>query len=161
MNIDEALRKVRIYTARAPVDVRGLAQSLGIRVVELRLPENISGAIRARNHTNTEYEIVVNSEHSEVRKRFTIAHELGHHIYHRDLLGRGVGDTRAYRAEGTEYPNPHITWREERQANTFAANVLMPEVLVSHYRHLGMSPRALASKFNVSEQAMRIRLGLD
>lgn len=161
MNISEALEKVKIYSERAPVDVRSLARSIGVRIVEARLPENISGAIRSLNSENTEYEILVNSNHAEVRKRFTIAHEIGHYLFHRDLLGRGVGDTRAYRAEGTDYPNPHITWREERQANTFAANVLMPDALVSQYRRLGATPSYLASKFNVSEQAMTIRLGLD
>lgn len=162
MNIDETLNAVRRYTRTAPVDVIGLAEELGVPIVYEDLGDDVSGVIRQADHAPNGYEIAVNEAHAETRKRFTIAHELGHFIYHRDFLGRGTGDTRAYRAEpGTGFPNPHITPREERQANAFAANLLMPLALIAEFRERGVRSSALLAQiFKVSEEAMRIRLGL-
>lgn len=162
MNISEALSTVARFTLRAPVDVAGIASALSVPVEYEFLDDNISGAIKSDNRALNGYEILVNASHSPVRQRFTIAHELGHFIYHRDLLGRGTGDTRAYRAEpGTGFPNQHITPREERQANAFAANVLMPRTLIAEFENRGIvSSSLLAEIFEVSGDAMRIRLGL-
>ena len=97
---------------------------------------------------------------------FTIAivviiHELGHFIYHRNLLGAGVGDTRAYRAEGTRFPNAAIRPVHERQANSFAANLLMPHASINALRVQGVTTVPdLAERLQVSQDAMRIRLGL-
>lgn len=162
MNISEALAVVGRHTDRAPVDVRAISVALSVPLEFKFLDDNISGAIKADIDAPNGYSILVNAAHAPVRQRFTIAHELGHFIYHRDLLGRGTGDTRAYRAEPrTGFPNPHITPLEERQANAFAANVLMPRALISEFENRGIvSSSLLAEIFEVSVDAMRIRLGL-
>lgn len=161
MNIADALKIVRRYTVRAPVDVSSVATDLGLPVKYQFLPDDVSGAIKASPDGQGRYFIEVNAMHFPVRQRFTIAHEIGHFIYHRDLLGKGTGDTRAYRADpSTGLPNPHITPQEKRQANNFAANLLMPQILLNQYKALGVvSPKQLAPIFEVSEDAMRIRLG--
>ena len=162
MNIDEHLTAVRRHARTAPVDVAAVARELGVPIVYEDLDDDIAGAIRQSKTAPNAYEIIVNIGHAETRQRFTIAHELGHFIYHRDLLGQGTGDTRAYRAEpGTGFANPHITAREERQASAFAANLLMPMALISEFQARGVRSAALLAQiFNVSEAAMRIRLGL-
>lgn len=158
MNLKESLEVIKKYWNTAPVDVEAIARDLGVPIRKKPLPQNISGAIM---QADGKYEIVVNANHSATRQRFTIAHELGHFIYHRDLLGRGVGDTRAYRAEGTNMPNPNISVTHERQANTFASNLLMPKHLIESLQSQGIGePAALARALGVSEEAMRIRLGL-
>ncbi|WP_445730624.1 ImmA/IrrE family metallo-endopeptidase [Methylocystis sp. IM2] len=58
-------------------------------------------------------------------------------------------------------PNAAITQQHERQANSFAANALMPQNQIVRLRAAGITdPREQARRFNVSEDAMRIRLGL-
>jgi Zn-dependent peptidase ImmA (M78 family) len=138
-----------------PVPVERIIAQMRLIFSRKELPDDISGWIERKNGT---YEIVVNAIHPLSRQRFTAAHELGHFIYHRDLLGEGVGDNRAYRAASTTLPNPAITPSHERQANSFAANLLMPRHALSNVTAAD-STADLANRFGVSEEAMRIRLG--
>lgn len=138
-----------------PVPIDTIIREIGLPISYEQLADDISGWIERLPGDG--YKIVVNSSHAPTRQRFTAAHELGHYIYHRDLLGEGVGDNRAYRAEGTNRPNINIRPVHERQANSFAANVLMPRHAIAT-----LSSRAtdeMAKIFHVSEEAMRIRLG--
>ena len=137
-----------------PVPIEAIIRDIGLPLHHEPLADNISGYIEKRDGG---YRIVVNSSHAKTRQRFTAAHELGHYIYHRDLLGEGVGDNRAYRTEGTDRPNANIRPIHERQANSFAANVLMPRHRLSDAG--GESTLVLANRFGVSQEAMRIRLG--
>ncbi|RYG85807.1 MAG: ImmA/IrrE family metallo-endopeptidase [Alphaproteobacteria bacterium] len=146
------------YTQIVPVDVYGLLAEIGLGPDFIDMDDDISGWIEKRSDGS--YRVAINARHHRVRQRFTAAHELGHYIYHRDLLGSGVGDTRAYRAEGSGRPNPAILPMHERQANSFAANLLMPKEQVYRQIQLGhQSTEGLAQLFDVSQPAMRIRLG--
>jgi len=143
-----------------PVDVFKLASELGIRVVAKPLRDSISGAIERRDDG---WMIVVNKNHSENRKRFTVAHEIGHFVLHYRQLGNGTNDTKAYRADEQEdaYEN-WIDVEHEREANGFAAGILMPAPLVRRqYRAMqGLNdiPERMAPLFGVSEAAMRYRI---
>lgn len=137
-----------------PVPIDEIIREIGLPLSYEAMDDNISGYIERQNGS---YRIVVNSNHAPTRRRFTAAHELGHYIYHRDLLGDGVGDNRAYRADGTDRPNANIRPIHERQANSFAANVLMPRHRLSDVA--GESTATLATRFCVSQAAMKIRLG--
>lgn len=137
-----------------PVPIDAIIADMGLPLCYEPMADNISGYIERANGS---YRIVVNSNHAPTRQRFTAAHELGHYIYHRDLLGDGVGDNRAYRTDGTDRPNPNIRPIHERQANSFAANVLMPRHRLTNVA--GESTAALAAQFGVSQAAMKIRLG--
>ncbi len=137
-----------------PVPIDAIIREIGLPLSYEPMHDNISGYIERRDGG---YRIVVNSNHATTRQRFTAAHELGHYIYHRDLLGEGVGDNRAYRTEGTDRPNANIRPIHERQANSFAANVLMPR-----HRLVAVTDETtavLAARFGVSQAAMKIRLG--
>jgi len=63
--------------------------------------------------------IIYNSDVSEGRKRFTIAHEFGHYLMHRHLFPKGF-----------ECNEESVTFRSgsdlEEEADTFAASMLMP-----------------------------------
>lgn len=158
MSVQDSLSVVKKYWNDAPVDVFAIIRDLCVPLCFAFLPAGVSGQIR---RIDGGYAIDVNSVHSKTRQRFTAAHELGHYIYHRDLLGKGVGDTLAFRAEGEALPNPHIRIEHERQANTFAANLLMPNHLIEKLKAQGITgPQALAEHLEVSEEAMRIKLGL-
>ena len=152
----DPLKIIARYKAHIPVDVFGVIRDLGVPFSMKQMDKETSGWIERL--PNGGYEIAINSEHHSNRKRFTAAHELGHYIYHRDLLGSGTADTRAYRSENTRLPNNNITPSHERQANSFAANLLMPREALINVRP-DDDLMDLAARFGVSAEAMRIRLG--
>jgi Zn-dependent peptidase ImmA (M78 family) len=148
---------IRRCTKSAPVDIVGLAESLGLRVLGIRLPENVSGKLL---RTPAGYEIHFNRDHGSNRIRFTVAHETAHYILHRDKIESEVVDDEWYRSTlfaGTKF---------ETQANSYAAELLMPrELVVARYeRHAsnGLDDRqiteTMAREFEVSKDAMAIRL---
>lgn len=138
----------------APVDVKALAQALGLNVWEMHnLPNGISGKIfrDPLNGGSAGYSIGVNSFEGFRRKRFTVAHEVAHFILHRDRIGDELTDDAMYRSG--------LTTKEEIQANQLAADILMPVRLINRLRASGISAvDALADRLEVSEAAMRVRL---
>lgn len=149
------------FASTYPVDVKAAAKAIGVRVFADDLPSGISGKIQKDGKGG--YYIVVNRQDPEVRQRFTIAHELGHFMYHRNLIGDGVADSPAYRAlDESVYEMTPLERVHEIQANRFAANLLMPMKLVSQAErdNPGIDVPGLARKLNVSGDAMRIRKGL-
>jgi IrrE N-terminal-like domain len=87
------------------------------------------------------------------RFRFTIAHELGHWICHA-LEGADPAVSYCRPIDLTEAADRSL----EREANVFAAELLMPETAVrAGWEELG-SADALASRFDVSPSAMSWRL---
>jgi Zn-dependent peptidase ImmA (M78 family) len=98
------------------------------------------------------------------RRRFTIAHEIGHLVLHVPASKEAFYDRPTDIREidesppGEELPEPR---RREREANVFARELLMPEPLVSEQAHAtGFNLPALANRFEVSVPAMRLRLRL-
>lgn len=152
----DPIKVIERHWNKTPVPIYEMISDFGLEFEFQAMPDNVSGWIERL--PSGSYKIAVNSGHPATRQRFTAAHELGHYIYHRDLLGEGVGDNRAYRTEGTDRPNANIRPMHERQANSFAANVLMPRhalALIADKSNVA----ALATLFNVSQEAMRIRIG--
>ena len=86
--------------------------------------------------------LLVNSSLPQGRARFSIAHELGHLLLRHNPLGR-IGEPR----------DPD----QERQADRFASELLMPESLLREDCDK-LSFEALCRRYRVSRQAMRIRL---
>lgn len=158
--LSESLSVINKYWNTAPVSVADILTELSLGPVYRNWPNTISGKI-VRSESRAGYTIFVNGRQPMTRQRFTMAHELGHYLYHRDLLQLGVGDTLAYRADGSGTPNDRIGPQQETEANRFAANLLMPSHLIASLREEGITrPADLAEHLGVSEAAMRIRLGL-
>ena len=147
----------QVYMKSAPVDIFAIIRECGIKFKQIRMEDNLSGYIEALNGN---FLIAVNANHAITRQRFTAAHELGHYAYHRDLIDKGIDDTKAYRsAPGGKFYNEYISDWHESEANRFAANVLMPLPLIRKYQKYGLkTPSELANQFLVSEQSMSIRL---
>lgn len=144
--------------ATIPVDPVVLANRQGIAVHNAKFSDdNIVGMIAKRGDSVT---LLVNATDRPFRKRFTIAHELGHHFLHLLEDGEFVdGEADLFRgltAEDRADLAPDR--RKEIQANMFAAALLMPEEEVrAEWDRLG-SVDAMARRFNVSEAAMGIRV---
>lgn len=160
MRYSEQLALVNRFRRSAPVDVEGLSFALGVPVQYAHLDPDISGLIE---HTgNDRFRIVVNADHAKTRQRFTIAHELGHYMLHRHLIGNGVSDSRAYRSTNKgAYQNTNVGPKQETEANKFAVSLLMPDELIDQIKKQGHnSPAAQAKALGVSEQAYCIRVGI-
>jgi hypothetical protein len=126
--------------AELPVPVESIAEDLLGLAVEARELE-VSGMLLP-----AERRILVNAGEPQTRQRFTIAHELGHWVC---------------QCVGAESPQPVYCRAEdvgvdpearalEREANIFAANLVMPEDAV---RAAGGENR-----FGVSDEALAWRL---
>ena len=93
----------------------------------------------------------INSNHNVKRQRFTMAHELGHYMLHKNKNLEFV-DTTFFRSDDME--------SIEYMANEFASRLLMPEEDVrklideNKIKNIG----DLALKFNVSSAAMKYRV---
>jgi Zn-dependent peptidase ImmA (M78 family) len=141
-----------------PIDPVVLANRLGMAVHNAKFSDdNIVGMIAKRGDQTT---LLVNSDDSPFRKRFTIAHELGHHFLHLLEDGEFVdGEASLFRGLGESQKEVTPDRRREIQANLFAAALLMPEPAVRGEWKLLRSVEAMARRFNVSEAAMGIRIG--
>ena len=148
----------RAHKRPPPVDVEGVANSLGLTVHYAWLDDGISGELVRL--PSGDYQINVHADDPSTRQRFTIAHEIGHYVYHRDLIDKGIDDNSAYRSTGEgRFHNRNIGPAQETQANRFAATLLMPNNMVADLRAAGFDRRGMAEKLGVSEHAMAIRLG--
>lgn len=155
MSVPAAMEVIRRHQAGdLPVQMVALAGDLGIDVYTVpNWPADLSGMIARTDDTPSGFTIYVNQSHPETRRRFTLAHECAHAILHPDLIGDGITDDALYRSG--------LSSRVEAQANRLAADILMPRNRLDELIELGITSVAeLARRFNVSEQAMAIRLGV-
>lgn len=128
----------------------------GVPVVITDLPDAVDGAYLPGAAGAT---IFLNARRPVVRQRFTLAHELGHHV-----LGhaRSVDDAQALAADGGGQP------LDERCANAFAAELLIPPAAASAWVSARLPGARLpetvedvvrfAAAFGVSAAMGRIRL---
>ena len=152
----------------APVRVEAIAEHYGIELKLERVDDDLSGFLY-RDASGPAI-IGVNRNHHENRRRFTIAHELGHFLLHE--AERVHLDSRAD-GYALQLRSPESATGEninEREANLFAAEILMPaksleKDLRAHNLDLldddenGLKIlKALAKKYKVSVQALTIRL---
>ena len=141
-----------------PVPLEKVAVHLGIKIELTDLGEDCS-AVLVRNGDRAV--IGVNKGHYPNRRRFSIAHEIGHFVLHE-------GDTyvdKGYRVNFRDLESGSGTKSEEMQANAFAAALLMPAKQVKHaFKQQPFeltsddSLEMLAKTFKVSTQAMAFRL---
>ena len=162
---EDILRRQRIRRGKVPVDE--IAESLGITIQRDNFDggdtDDISGFL-FRNKATGRAVIGVNASQGAERQRFTIAHELGHFLLHE---GDTVHVDRDFRVKLRNSKSSEGTDREEKEANLFAAELLMPERFldeelrsVSGIDHLDDEKElaGLANRYGVSQQALMFRL---
>lgn len=156
LTFSECLDILRKHQESAPIETIPLARELGLNVYKVNdWDNNISGKIQKDDKLGGDsgYAIFVNGMHNEQRRRFTIAHEIAHFILHAPMIGDGIFDDALYRSNKSHYI--------EAEANQMAADILMPLSLIKMKINEGIdSPFDLARIFNVSEEAMKIRMKL-
>lgn len=155
MEIDDGLEE---YTSKIlmdndmykiPVDVLKIAKNLDIDVYQADMKPGVSGAIRLND--NKKYEILINKNDTKERKRFTIAHELGHFFLDKDILENSNIHV------DTLYREP---FSDEKRVEYFAGALLINKTLISKMRTEIKTITELAELFEVSVSAMTVRLDI-
>ena len=138
-----------------------LIQTHNIRYLPQELPNNISGA--SMTEESGKQIIVVNKDQPEKRRKFTIAHELGHLILGHDTPLNT--QDKAIVTHNHQLNNPsQILFRNDKtsegsdwkevEANHFAASLLMPKDLLNkEISKLMQNSRNYLSEYNVHELA--------
>lgn len=125
-----------------------------------KLPSNISGIILYDKNTK-KYLIAVNEDKPKNRQYFSVAHEIGHFFLHKEILltqeiiiddGDAGLSSALYRLD--EQQDSIL----EKEANNFAASLLMPEHLIKKAWSELHDVDECAKVFEVSVLAMSIRL---
>jgi Zn-dependent peptidase ImmA (M78 family) len=122
-----------------PINIELVAAALGFQVISLyAVGDEFSGMVSTRQKL-----IGVNGRHHHHRRRFTIAHELAHILLNHP-------------------PESSCTSRQialyNTEADACAAELLMPTAIFGQRRFAAKSLANLAYDFDVSEEAIRVRL---
>jgi hypothetical protein len=152
LKIANPLDVVAKHQQRPPINLNAISAELGIRVFLTYLGGDIAGQIKRDpiRGGRSGFAIYINSADHPNRQRFTHAHELAHFILHRDLIEKEITDNTMYRSS--------LSDQYEVQANKMAADILMPIRLVRIWSERQPNTKELAEVFEVSPEAMRIRL---
>ena len=156
------------YKDSAPVSVGKLADELGLTVVRTTdLPTGMSGSI---SKEGDEYFVYVNGAQPLRRQRFTIAHEIGHFVKHRQYLDQTDEILNPTKKELTmslprrNQPSVTLPDTEEKQreieADDFAGELLMPEAKFREIWSKAQSLKDVADYFGVSGMAANVRAAL-
>jgi Zn-dependent peptidase ImmA (M78 family) len=135
--------------AAPPINPARISEELGVGVVFAEFPEkfkNVSGF-----YDPSEDSIFVNSAEHPRRQTFTIAHELGHSILHKEWAMSAEYKV-LLRDQDLAVKDPI-----EQEANAFAAHLLVPRDMLDKYRRVA-SVEELSNLFAVSMPVIRNRL---
>ena len=149
-----------------PFPFESAAKNLGdIDIVYLNLLDDVSGAIF---YQDNRFKIVINNSKHRVRQYFTLAHEFAHYQLHREWLIAHPND--GFIEKSANFDNLSALMRpdtpplspdeikREKEANNFAAEILMPKEKVKELWNLTHDVSECARAFQVSISAMAIRL---
>lgn len=141
-----------------PVNPVEIARNMGVSVYFItfsdpEISEKVSGF-----YDPSDDAIYVNEKEFPKRQTFTVAHELGHRILHRDWASSNDYKM-LLRQDGHNYETLEDEVRE-KEANTFAAHLLVPRNMLNNYHNLA-SPEKLSDLFAVSLEMLKNRLSFE
>ncbi|HSD08858.1 ImmA/IrrE family metallo-endopeptidase [Flavobacterium sp.] len=154
---EEVLKNENFHTPG--FDIFKLIKKLNIEVVPKQFNDDISGFLAINNGKVV---ISYNVNEGLERRRFTVAHELGHFFLHSKSQPLFVDKPPKIMYRNNASSTGEVL--KEREANAFAAAILMPQsLIISEIDKLIENDASeiiskLAKKFKVSEQAMSFRL---
>lgn len=143
-------------------DLVGMLSQVGVSVGHAEMPDRVAGRIDAGRRM-----FLLNARHSATRRRFTLAHQIGHWIWHRPILEEHGGtndDTHSRSVAGEPFHNPLMTEAEETFANKCAISLIMSEDVVRRLHAEGLDPAGAARLTETTTAMMEIRfrsLGLE
>lgn len=146
----------------APVPVEKVIKRRDIRIQFSPLDQELSGMALVKDGVAV---IGVNALHHPNRQRFTMAHELGHHIMHRAHIEDTVHVDKGFAILKRDTLAAQGTDRMEIEANAFASELLLPRDLLEPMIDAGDIDlddvdrlQSIAKKFKVSLSALQYRL---
>lgn len=162
------LEAFHITLQPVPGLTRGKAREfLRLSAVEERLAESEKSPLAGLMVTRPAGSVVlVNAQDILTRRRFTVAHELGHHLLHQPRNQQGILRYDLTAEDGGNLSGEELG-RIEAEAHAFAANLLMPESWVRAWFAQqgngtvispGLAASRLATLLLVSRQATIRRL---
>lgn len=141
------------------LQLKKVLKKLNLSYFEASFDDDTISGVLIKNKDNDSYEVIVNDKHSLKRKRFTAAHEIGHYIsFLQDshskewLLRNGCFEDHVFFRKNSEQS------KAETEANEIAAELLMPEHLITQFFYEGKSVDELSQMFVVSAEAVSVRL---
>lgn len=152
LSINEILQKAyELHLKVTPLDIKAVAEKIfNIEIREDKFDKGVSGFLE---RIGGKWCIFINQYESELRKRFTIAHELGHFIKHRDkymLSGSSTPDLIFFRDKTID--------PMEKEANDFAADLLMPkDIFIEKIKSGCNTLEKLSEAFQLSTSAVKYR----
>ncbi len=152
---EAARRLFREAGCELPVDLNELLAWRGVR---LHLEQAWPNQLCARYYP-AERLIVVNARHPEVRRRFSVAHELGHVALGHEQIDLDHAIASIFGDDDEDFAK--VDGDLEQEANAFATELLMPRASIKELAQdlpadeLGY---AIQSSCNVSQQAAWYRM---
>jgi Zn-dependent peptidase ImmA (M78 family) len=144
-----------------PIQIDQLIEKRNLTIKYSDLGEGVSGVLLIRDEVGV---IGINKLDSEVRKRFTKAHELAHFELHRNNKALFI-DKKGFTVLFRDNNSKTGEFKIEQEANAFAAAILMPEKYIIEEvqkNNYDLFEDAciikLAKKFEVSTTAMTYRI---
>ncbi|MES2471066.1 MAG: ImmA/IrrE family metallo-endopeptidase [Patescibacteria group bacterium] len=130
----------------APVSLQKVIEHLqttySLDVKKITVGEKVSGLLVVCKEVDTEYATIgFNANHPWYRRRFTIAHEIGHL-----LMGHGCNK------------NLEDSSLNETEANQFAGELLVPTAFIKKDFKKISNIKELAKLYRVSDQAITIKI---
>lgn len=144
------------------LDLEKVCDSLNIRFLEAEFDDDRHSGYLIKNGDS--WTIIVNRTDSPKRKRFTVAHELGHYFsyinnsFSKTVIDSNDGVLQDYAVFARESNPSDETKKMEIEANQIAAHILMPEGQVRKLAEERKNVEEMAMFFGVSESAMTFRL---
>lgn len=157
--VEVARQLLERFGEHLPIDIEAIVKAHGIVIRSQELEDSVSGMLVIKDGRTA---IGLNENHHPNRQRFTLAHELGHFLLHRNVSNIFIDASTIFFRDGMSSDGSKT---QEIDANAFAAELLMPEKQVREV--INSQPldafdegavRRLAAQFGVSAQALTIRL---
>jgi Zn-dependent peptidase ImmA (M78 family) len=161
--VEKLLDKQKVRSG--PVPVEKIVKALGIEISLDEVDDDLSGFL-FRDKKAKRTVIGVNKSHHPNRRRFTVAHELGHFLLHEGELVHLDEESGAFTVDFRDSESSKGEDAFEKEANLFAAELLMPNKLLREElqgKRLDLMDDSgalerLANKYKVSLQALTFRL---
>lgn len=172
---------LREFCANLGGDPVRLANRLGLKVFREKLPDDEDGGLVYDPALGSEsgFVVLVNARKPLSRQKFTVAHEIGHFVLHRneqEFLDVHKATPRILRSHRTDnvvqlpiarrsnaavdrrndgFCVNHMSERLEREADSFAVALLMPAYLIRRTpEFMNGEPQALARRLELSSSSV-------
>ncbi len=143
-------------TQTAPINFLDLYEQIGIVLRRTTLEPGVDSTIYCCNGV-TNVTVTNSYKMNSDRFRFTLAHNLGHHIMHRDILAksRQMHVDRLWEEGGSPAP---LSANQDNFANRLAIQMLAPVAVIRHLIAEGYNVEQMAAHLMVSPKMMELRV---